>query len=165
MASTTAQPVGSLPSGLGVCTTVPDVFYLPELIFGGLVWILVASSHVIPANPLGWVMFVSIFCFIMTFIWLMIFLCGGHRNSVSWAAADFVYHFLAAFFYLSASVALAYITCLYGNGLLAFGQSITDLNTFNRYYRIDIAAVVFSHIATLFYFIHCILSAMRWRSF
>lgn len=31
-ATTTTQAMGSLPSGLGICTTVPDIFYLPELV-------------------------------------------------------------------------------------------------------------------------------------
>ena len=56
-------------------------------IFGGLVWILVACTLVVPANPQGWVMFVSVFCFVMTFIWLLVFACGGHHNSGKWAAA------------------------------------------------------------------------------
>ncbi|XP_028845232.1 myelin and lymphocyte protein isoform X1 [Denticeps clupeoides] len=153
MAAATAQPMGNLPSGLGICTTAPDIFYLPELVFGGLVWILVASTHVIPTNPQGWVMFVSIFCFVMTFLWLIIFAAGGHKNHVGWAAADFVYHFLAALFYLSASVPLGYITI-----------GLRDVTPYKNY-QIDIAAVVFSYVATLFYFIHCILSAVRWRSF
>ncbi|KAL4640773.1 myelin and lymphocyte protein-like [Arapaima gigas] len=153
MASTTAQSMGSLPSGLGICTTLPDIFYLPELIFGGLVWILVASTHVSPPNPLGWVMFVSIFCFVLTFLWLVLFACGAHQNSGGWAAADFAYHGLAAFFFLSASVVLAYITIQ--NKLAAPFKT----------YQIDIAAVVLSHVATLLYFIHAILSAIRWKNF
>lgn len=32
MAVATAQPMGNLPSGLGICTTAPDIFYLPELV-------------------------------------------------------------------------------------------------------------------------------------
>lgn len=32
MAATTTQTMESLPSGLGICTTVPDIFYLPELV-------------------------------------------------------------------------------------------------------------------------------------
>ncbi|XP_030642725.1 myelin and lymphocyte protein-like [Chanos chanos] len=152
MAAATAQPMGNLPSGIGICTTAPDIFYLPELVFGGLVWILVASTRVTPENPQGWVMFVSVFCFVMTFLWLIIFACGGHKNSGRWAAADFAYHGLAALFYLSASVPLATTTI-----------SMRDVNF--TYYQIDIAAVVFSYTATLFYFIHCILSAIRWKSF
>ncbi|KAK2824542.1 hypothetical protein Q5P01_021717 [Channa striata] len=140
MAATTAQPGGSLPSGLGICTTAPDIFYLPEMVFGGLVWILVASTHVDPPNPLGWVMFVSVFCFVMSFLWMAIFSAGGHKNSSGWAAADVAYHGLAAFFYLSAGVALAIVT---------LGKKDTGVR----------------FVAMLFYFIHVILSAIRWKSF
>ncbi|XP_068597755.1 myelin and lymphocyte protein-like [Brachionichthys hirsutus] len=152
MAATTAQPMESLPSGLGICTTAPDIFYLPELVFGGLVWILVASTHVVPANPLGWVMFVSVFCFVMTFLWMIIFMAGGHKNSPGWAAADFAYHGLATFFYLSAGVDLAYITFL------------KKLTGPFKDYQIDIAAVVFCFLATLLYFMHAILSSFRWKN-
>ncbi|XP_038871812.1 myelin and lymphocyte protein-like [Salvelinus namaycush] len=142
----------TLPSGLGICTTIPDIFYLPELVFGGLVWILVACTLVDPINPQGWVMFVSVFCFTMTFIWMCMFAFGVHRNSGGWATADFAYHGIAAFFYLSASVVLAKVTLDKKNGAL-----------FD--YRLDISAVVFSYVATLLYFIHTIFSAMRWKSF
>ncbi|CAJ1054145.1 myelin and lymphocyte protein-like [Xyrichtys novacula] len=152
MASNTAT-MGNLPSGVGICTTIPDILYLPELVFGGLVWILVACTLVVPENPQGWVMFVSVFCFVMTFIWLLVFACGGHNNKGSWAAADFAYHGIAAFFYLSASVALAKVTLDIRDGL-----------NFQNY-QLDISAVVFSYVATLLYFIHAILSAIRWKSF
>ncbi|KAI2654295.1 Myelin and lymphocyte protein [Labeo rohita] len=109
MAAATQQ-MSSLPSGVRICSTIPDIFYLPELVFGGLVWILVASTHVTPPNPLGWVMFVSVFCFVITSLWLIIFICGAHKNSSAWATADFFYHLIAVIFYLSASVILAYIT-------------------------------------------------------
>ncbi|KAM8879841.1 myelin and lymphocyte protein-like [Spinachia spinachia] len=144
--------MGNLPSGIGICTTIPDILYVPELIFGGLVWILVACTLVVPHNPQGWVMFVSLFCFIMTFIWVVVFACGVHQNKGRWAAADFIYHGIAAFFYLSASVALARVTL-----------EITDSNS--RNYKLDVSAVVFSYVATLLYFFHTILSAIRWKSF
>lgn len=76
-----------------VCVYVDALLWLkawvlPVLqIFGGLVWILVACTLVVPQNPQGWVMFVSVFCFVMTFIWTMVFACGGHNNRSSWAAA------------------------------------------------------------------------------
>nr|NP_001017686.1 mal, T cell differentiation protein b [Danio rerio]AAH93153.1 Zgc:112003 [Danio rerio]AAI64289.1 Zgc:112003 protein [Danio rerio] len=149
-----ATQMSSLPSGLAICTTAPDILYLPELVFGGLVWTLVASTLVSPANPQGWVMFVSVFCFVMTLLWLILFACGVHKNSSAWAAADFIYHLIAVVFYLSASVILAYVTI-----------NMKVFSAVNNYYQIDISAVVFSHIATLLYFIHCILSAMRWKSF
>ncbi|XP_061822049.1 myelin and lymphocyte protein-like isoform X1 [Nerophis lumbriciformis] len=152
MAATATQSLGSLPTGLGVCVTAPDMFYLPELVTGGLVWILVASTRVEPPNPLGWVMFVSLFCFSTTLLWMILFIAGCHHSSSSWAAADFVYHAVATLFYLSAAVSLAYITFL------------MKLASF-RIYKIDIAAVVFAFTATLLYFIHAILSSLRWKHF
>uniref|UniRef100_A0A1A7X383 Mal, T-cell differentiation protein n=1 Tax=Iconisemion striatum TaxID=60296 RepID=A0A1A7X383_9TELE len=86
----------------------------------------------------------------------MVFACGGHHNSSGWAAADFLYHGIPAFFYLSASVALARVTLDLRGGKAAKG--IKD-------YKLDISAVVFSYVATLLYFIHTILSALRWKTF
>ncbi|XP_033873445.2 mal, T cell differentiation protein b [Acipenser ruthenus] len=155
--ATTAQAINSLPSGLGVFTTLPDLFFIPELVFGGLVWILVASTNVYMENPQGWVMFVSVFCFVFTFLWLLLFMMGVNKNNSMWASLDVAYHALAAFFYLSASVALAYVTTVLGQ--INLGNEILF-----KYYQEDIAAVVFSYIATLLYAIHAVMSACRWKS-
>ncbi|KFZ55158.1 Myelin and lymphocyte protein, partial [Podiceps cristatus] len=53
-------------------------------IFGGLVWILVASSKVPLPILQGWVMFVSVFCFIMSTTLLCLYVCGAHGGSSSW---------------------------------------------------------------------------------
>ncbi|NXL01792.1 MAL protein, partial [Mesembrinibis cayennensis] len=79
-----ATSTTSLPSGLAVLTTFPDVLFIPEITFGGLVWILVASSKV-PSHMLqGWVMFVSVFCFIMSTTLLCLYICGVHGGRSSW---------------------------------------------------------------------------------
>uniref|UniRef100_A0A3Q1H4E3 Myelin and lymphocyte protein n=1 Tax=Acanthochromis polyacanthus TaxID=80966 RepID=A0A3Q1H4E3_9TELE len=156
MASTTSGDV--LPSGSRIFTTVPDVFFIPEFVFGGLVWILVASSRVIPENPLGWVMFVSIFCFVGTTLWFFIFLCGANQSSI-WPSLDVGFHFLAVVFFLSASVDLAYITYLKGVAFTAFPTAESL-----KLYRLDISAVVMSYVATLLYFLHTIFSAIRWKN-
>ncbi|KAM9365299.1 myelin and lymphocyte protein-like isoform 1-T1 [Pholidichthys leucotaenia] len=153
MASTTSGDV--LPSGSRIFMSVPDIFFIPELVFGGLVWILVASTRVDPVNPLGWVMFVSVFCFVVTTLWFFIFLCGGNQSSI-WPSLDVFYHFLAVVFFLSASVELAFIT-------IQLGLVETLLSIQLKIYRLDIAAVVMSHVATLLYFLHAIFSAIRWR--
>ncbi|XP_053489488.1 myelin and lymphocyte protein [Ictalurus furcatus] len=140
-----------LPSGCKIFTTIPDIFFLPEFIFGGLTWCLVASTKVIPPNPLGWVMFVSIFCFVFTTLWFLIFIAGGNQSSV-WPGLDTAYHFIAVVFYLSSSVALAYITII-----------LKDSPLFKDYQE-DIAAVVMSFITTLLYFLHAIFSGLRWKS-
>ncbi|XP_052001021.1 myelin and lymphocyte protein-like [Xyrauchen texanus] len=148
---------GILPSGGQIFTTMPDIFFIPEFIFGGLVWTLVASTKVIPPNPLGWIMFVSIFCFLITTIWFFIFITGANQRS-NWPGLDFGYHAFAAFLYLSASVLLAYVTI----GIKEL-TLITDLFSI-KIYKLDIAAVVMAFITTLLYFIHAILSSLRWKS-
>ncbi|XP_071399904.1 myelin and lymphocyte protein-like [Centroberyx affinis] len=151
MASTTSVDV--LPTGGRIFTSIPDLFFLPEFVFGGLVWILVASTRVISANPLGWVMFVSVFCFVLTTLWFFLFLCGANQSGI-WPSLDVGYHFIAVVFYLSASVALAYITVR--DGLLVSDATL-------KIYRLEISAVVMSYVATLLYFLHAIFSAIRWK--
>ncbi|KAM9803859.1 myelin and lymphocyte protein-like [Neosynchiropus ocellatus] len=154
MASTDA-----LPSGGSIFTSIPDLLFIPEFVIGGLVWILVASTRVFFVNPMGWVMFVSVFCFVVTTVWFFIFLCGANRSSM-WPSLDAGYHFVATVFYLSASVALAYITVQLGDAVKA-ATIVPALALKN--YRLFISAVVMSHVATLLYFIHTIFSAMRWK--
>ncbi|KAF5895598.1 myelin and lymphocyte protein-like, partial [Clarias magur] len=98
---------------------------------GGLVWILVAGTKVVPANPQAYVITVSLLCFIATFVWMMMFLCGVHNNRSSWATVDVVYHITAALLYLSASVLLAYVTVV----ISPFGQVISTQ------YKLNISAV------------------------
>ncbi|XP_072188850.1 myelin and lymphocyte protein isoform X2 [Excalfactoria chinensis] len=96
MSSATSR--ASLPSGLAVFTTFPDVLFIPELIFGGLVWILIASSKVPYAGLQGWVMFVSVFCFVLTAILLFLYICGAHGDSSSWVTL--VFAFVATLLYV-----------------------------------------------------------------
>ncbi|XP_027009448.1 myelin and lymphocyte protein-like [Tachysurus fulvidraco] len=149
------ERIGMLPSGMSICSSVPDLLFLPELVFGAAVWILVACTKVVPANPQAYVLAVSLFCFITTFIWMMMFLCGAHHNQTSWATADLVYHCTAALLYLSSSVLLAYVT----SAISPFSQvNFTP-------YKLNVSAVVFSFWTTLQYIVHAALSAIRWKSF
>ncbi|XP_026131259.1 myelin and lymphocyte protein [Carassius auratus] len=154
MATNTGQ-MGYLPRGGAIFCTIPDILYLPELVCGGLVLSLVASTYLFPHNPQAYVISVTIFCFIMTFLWLLIFACGSHNNRSSWASADVAYHAFAALLYLSASVLLASTT---------LGLEII-LGKADLYYKLDVAAVVFSFFTTLLYVVHTVFSAIRWKSF
>ncbi|CAL8360712.1 unnamed protein product [Boreogadus saida] len=157
MASTSADV---LPTGSRIFTTFPDIFFIPEFVFGGLVWMLVASTLVNPANPLGWVMFVSIFCFVMTTLWFFIFAFGANQGGI-WPSLDVAYHFVAVLLYLSASVVLAFFTVAIG--IVVSAASVVPPNAL-KIYRLDIAAVVMSYLTTLLYFLHAIFSALRWKS-
>ncbi|XP_009890810.1 PREDICTED: myelin and lymphocyte protein isoform X1 [Charadrius vociferus] len=151
-----AASTSSLPSGLAVLTTFPDVLFIPELIFGGLVWILVASSKVPSPMLQGWVMFVSVFCFVMTTALLCLYICGAHGGSSSWITLDVICQETAALFYLSAAVLEAYFT--YSIGLFSTSPLIMTI------YQENIAAVVFAFLATLMYVIHKVYSLLRWKS-
>lgn len=154
MSSATSR--SSLPSGLAVLTTFPDVLFIPELIFGGLVWILIAASKVVHPIVLGWVMFVSVFCFVMTATLLFLYMCGAHGGSSSWVTLDAICQVTAALFYLSAAVLEAYYTILRSADL--------TLSWLWTIYQENIAAVVFAFVATLLYVIHQIYSLRRWKS-
>ncbi|KFQ79660.1 Myelin and lymphocyte protein, partial [Phoenicopterus ruber ruber] len=156
LAMSSATSTTSLPSGLAVLTTFPDVLFIPEIIFGGLVWILVASSKVPLPMLQGWVMFVSVFCFVMSTTLLCLYICGAHGGSSSWVTLVSGCEKPQALFYLSAAVLEAYFT--YYTGLLLANVQIMTI------YQENIAAVVFAFLATLMYVIHKIFSLLRWKS-
>uniref|UniRef100_A0A8C0G8C8 Myelin and lymphocyte protein n=1 Tax=Chelonoidis abingdonii TaxID=106734 RepID=A0A8C0G8C8_CHEAB len=120
------------------------------LVFGGLVWILVASTRVFLHMLQGWVMFVSVFCFTFSTLLMCLYFCGAHGGKSSWI--DAFYHSMAALFYLSAAVLQAHATIL-AHETLPF-----------KLYQEDIAAVVFAFLATLLYVIHEGFSLLRWKS-
>ncbi|NXK48952.1 MAL protein, partial [Chauna torquata] len=122
-------------------------------IFGGLVWILIAATKVPVPIVQGWVMFVSVFCFVMTTTLLFLYICGAHGGSSSWVTFDVICQEIAALFYLSAAVLEAFFT--YSLGISSPMVGI---------YKENIAAVVFAFIATLLYVIHKIYSLRRWKS-
>ncbi|KAM7385328.1 hypothetical protein PAMP_001416 [Pampus punctatissimus] len=162
MASTT---VDVLPTGRRTFSSIPDLFFIPEFVFGGLVWILVACTYVNPSNPIGWVMFVSIFCFIGTTLWFFIFLCGANQSSI-WPSLDVFYHFVAVILYLSASVILAYITVLRGSSVFLPQDEVTHLCVsvcICVCVCVCVCFQVMSYLATLLYFLHAIFSAIRWK--
>ncbi|TFK02513.1 EF-hand calcium-binding domain-containing protein 4A [Platysternon megacephalum] len=105
------------------------------VVFGGLVWILVASTRVYDQLLQGWVMFVSVFCFTLSTLLMCLYFCGAHGGKSSWIAVDAFYHSMAALFYLSAAVLQAYAT------IVAREVSIIS-SAYFKIYQEDIAAVV-----------------------
>ncbi|NXV72591.1 MAL protein, partial [Atlantisia rogersi] len=125
-------------------------------IFGGLVWILVAASMVPAPIVQGWVMFVSVFCFVMTITLLCLYLCGAHGGSSSWVTLDVICQETAALFYLSAAVLEAFFTIGYAVN--------AQIDPFKLIYQENVAAVVFAFLATLVYVVHSVYSLRRWKS-
>ncbi|OCT77810.1 hypothetical protein XELAEV_18028907mg [Xenopus laevis] len=138
-----------LPSGIRTCLCFPEALMVLELIFGGLVWILIAATKVSLPLLQGWVMFVSVTLFAFTLILLILYILGIHKGRCSWILMDAVYHCIAVLFYLSAAV-------LQANATIA-------TKNIKKTYQENIAATVFAYIATLLYLIHAIFSLLRWK--
>ncbi|XP_062935023.1 myelin and lymphocyte protein isoform X1 [Cynocephalus volans] len=152
MAPAAASGGSTLPRGFSVFTTFPDLLFIFEFVFGGLVWILIASSLVPIPLVQGWVMFVSVFCFVATTVLIILYVIGAHNGKTSWVTLDAAYHCTAALFYLSASVLEALAAISMRNGY-----------TYKQYHE-NISAVVFSYVVTLLYVVHAVFALIRWKS-
>ncbi|XP_069743781.1 myelin and lymphocyte protein-like [Narcine bancroftii] len=140
-----------IPSGIRLLTSIPDLLMFPELVFGGLVWILVASIKVYDPDTLGWVIFVSLLLFALTLLLLFCYLFGLPRNSSAWCFLDAFYHGIGSVFYFSGAVLVANAT-------------VRRDNLPGKIYDTLIAASVFAYVATVLYVIHAIFSFKRWKT-
>ncbi|KAG8583723.1 hypothetical protein GDO81_008519 [Engystomops pustulosus] len=147
--------VPDIPYGLGVFTTLPYAFMIPELVFGAWVWILVAATRVYYYVSQGWVMYVSVSCFFFTLLLLMIYLFGFHRNNCgTWRLVDVIYNGISAIFYLSAAVlqANATIYCDYTIPGYSIDSILRQCTTV--YYHLNAASTIFAFVTTLIYVLH-----------
>ncbi|XP_044148048.1 MAL-like protein [Bufo gargarizans] len=138
--------VPDIPYGLGVFRKLPYAFIVPELILGAWVWILVAATRVFYPLSQGWVMYVSVSCFLFSLLLLMVYLFGFHRNNCgTWRLVDVIYHGIAAIFYLSAAV-------LQANATIMCDTEIATCSVV--YYHLNAAATIFAFLTTLLYVLH-----------
>ncbi|XP_003422038.1 MAL-like protein [Loxodonta africana] len=146
MASREAPPPTSyapsdVPSGVALFFSIPFAFFLPEVIFGCWVWILVAATHV--ANPLlqGWVLYVSLTSFLISLMFLLSYLFGFYKKYDSWRILDSLYHGTTSILYMSAAVLQAHATI------------VSEVQDVSKYY-VNAAASLFAFVTTLFYILH-----------
>ncbi|KAB1256897.1 Myelin and lymphocyte protein [Camelus dromedarius] len=148
---------------------------ISAVVFGGLVWILISSSLVPIPLVQGWVMFVSVFCFVTTTLLLFLYVIGAHGSGTFWitlmtllmatkatsdlgnvttddTSQDAAYHCVASLFYFGASVLEAFATIQMQDGF-----------RYKQYHE-NISAVVFSYTVTLLYVVHAVFSLIRWKS-
>ncbi|XP_067093894.1 protein MAL2 isoform X1 [Osmerus mordax] len=152
-------PTISLPLGLDILRTYSGALICLEIVFGGLVWILVASSNVPVPLLQGWVMFVSVTMFFFSSVYLAVFLLGvADKVQTDWNFLDVVYHFTALLFYFGAFVLEAATTA--ANGGRIIGTTITNNTTLcmtrpsgniyafldQRQYNINVAATVCTEV-------------------
>lgn len=167
----------SLPLGLEVLRTYSGALISLEILFGGLVWILVASSNVPVPLLQGWVMFVSVTTFFLSSAYLALLITGlADRVNIDWNVIDVLYHFVALLFYFAAFVLEAATTAANGgtqfksvvNGSQTLmcipfpnGNIFTILN--GPQYSINVVATIFAFIVTLCYGCSLMMGFKRWR--
>ncbi|KAM3614045.1 uncharacterized protein V6R79_009034 [Siganus canaliculatus] len=164
-------PTISLPVGLEVLRTYSGALVCLEILFGGLVWILVASSNVPVPLLQGWVMFVSVTAFFLSSTYLALFITGlAERINTDWNFLDVFYHFIALLFYFAAFVLEAATTAASrGAHFNVTSGCITNLDgtiftvLSDRQYNINVAATIFASLVTLFYGCSLVMGFKRWR--
>ncbi|XP_059196222.1 protein MAL2 [Centropristis striata] len=170
-------PTISLPLGLEVLRTYSGALVCVEIVFGGLVWILVAASNVPVPLLQGWVMFVSLFFFVLSTAYLTLLVTGlADRINTDWNSLDVIYHFIAVLFYFAAFVLEAATTAANGGAHVKPLPNSTDTvmcityprgNIFtvlnDKQYSINVAATIFAFLVTLCYGCSMAMGFKRWR--
>ncbi|CAN2389332.1 membrane raft polarization, partial [Pristimantis euphronides] len=148
-------------SGLGFCpgpdfsflTSIPGILMLVEIVLGLLVWALVASTYHTLFAANGWILFVTIFCWILTIILFSMLLLQLTRriSFVSWPLTVLFYHVVATILYITAFITLA-----------ATVNHVYRYNIVEEYNK-KAAASFFACVVMIAYGASTVLSFMEWR--
>ncbi|KAL6489089.1 hypothetical protein MHYP_G00028300 [Metynnis hypsauchen] len=168
-ATSIPEPTISLPLGLDILRTYSGALISMEIVFGGFVWILVASSNVSVPLLQGWVMFVSVTMFVCSSTYLALFLLGfADKINTDWNFMDMMYHFIALLFYFTAFVLEAATTTAYARHVgntTCISRPTTNIITFLdfRQFSINVVATIFAFIVTVCYGCSMFMGFKRWR--
>ncbi|XP_024064363.2 protein MAL2 [Terrapene carolina triunguis] len=150
----------TLPVGLDILRTYSGAFICLEILFGALVWILIAATRVPLPLLQGWVMFVSVTACFLSILFLGVFLFSyTHRIAVDWNQMDFLFHAATFVFYFGAFLLQAATTSLHNYRL---PSNVTTLLS-DQDYNISIAASIFAFATTVCYGCSTALALRRWK--
>ncbi|XP_056376068.1 CKLF-like MARVEL transmembrane domain-containing protein 8 isoform X1 [Hyla sarda] len=84
----------------------PGVLLLAELVFGFLVWALIAGSEYFLFPTFGWVMFVAVFSWVLTAFLFIIYITRAHTriSKVPWTLVGLCFNGSASVLYLIAAI-------------------------------------------------------------
>ncbi|NWX65507.1 MAL protein, partial [Promerops cafer] len=147
-----------LCSGQVILSHTHHVPHFDLQIFGGLVWILVASSEIPGPMLQGWVMFVSVFCFVMSISLLCLYFCGAHGGGSScWVTLVRACAKPQGLPCLAVPRRAGCCCCPPNRSLaMVVWAALTGCCVF--------PSQVFAFVATLLYVIHKVFSLLRWKS-
>ncbi|XP_061461601.1 protein MAL2 [Rhineura floridana] len=161
----------TLPSGVEILRTYSGAFICLEILFGALVWILVAATNIPLALLQGWVMFVSVTACFTSIAFLCVFLFSyRERIAIDWNRLDFLYHAAVFVFYFGTFLLQAATTSLHGHPL-KFNFLSNPNTTCTPYqpllneheYNLSIAAAIFAFATTVCYGCSTALALRRWK--
>ncbi|XP_053323199.1 CKLF-like MARVEL transmembrane domain-containing protein 8 [Spea bombifrons] len=86
--------------------TAPGLFLLAEIIFGLLVWALIAGSEYFHFPAFGWVMFIAVFSWVLTVFFLLIYITRAYTKitKVPWTLVGLCFNGSAFVLYLVAAI-------------------------------------------------------------
>ncbi|XP_073781434.1 CKLF-like MARVEL transmembrane domain-containing protein 8b isoform X1 [Danio rerio] len=128
------------------------VLMVGEIVFGLFVWTLIGGTEYLHVPALRWVMFVSVFYWVLTVILFLLYLITLHIRItwIPWNILGMCFHGSATVLYLSAAV-----------------MGTLSLNVANRgryYFICWVASTIFASLATLCYAGNTAVNFKSWRS-
>ncbi|KAM4027577.1 CKLF-like MARVEL transmembrane domain-containing protein 8 isoform 1-T3 [Anomaloglossus baeobatrachus] len=130
----------------------PGVLLLAEIVFGLLVWALIAGSEYFHFPAFGWVMFVAVFYWVLTAFLFIIYATGAHNriHKIPWTIISLCFNGSACVLYLIAAIVDA--------------TSITKELHRHHNYNSWTASAFFAFVVTMCYGISTYFSFQSWRT-
>ncbi|KAL1259101.1 hypothetical protein QQF64_009678 [Cirrhinus molitorella] len=128
------------------------VFMTGEIVFGLLVWTLIGGTEYLHVPALGWVMFVSVFYWVLTLILFLIYLTMAHTRipQIPLKMLGICFNSSASVLYLTAAVICA----------ISLNVAVRG-----RYYFISwVASTIFASLAMVCYAGNTVVNFKSWRS-
>ncbi|OCT82482.1 plasmolipin [Xenopus laevis] len=151
-ASSSRGSLGFVSFDVGFLSSIPGILMTIEIALGLLVWALVADSNHPSTSAYGWVLFVSITCWLVTLFVFVVFILHLQTKMtvIPWSLVLLIYHAAATLLYIT-----AFITCA------ASVQTTTDMNS--AAYNKKAAASFFSCVVMIAYGASTFFSFLIWR--
>nr|XP_029544589.1 CKLF-like MARVEL transmembrane domain-containing protein 8 isoform X3 [Oncorhynchus nerka] len=132
--------------------TASGLLVFAEIVFGLLVWMLIAGTEYFRVSAFGWVMFVAILYWVLTVIFLIIYLTMAYNRipQVPWTTVGLFFNSSATVMY----VVLAAVDA----------ASISHAVKGHHNYNCWVASTFFAFLVTLCYAGSTYLSFKFWRS-
>lgn len=132
--------------------SAPGVLQLAEIVFGLLVWALIAGSEYFLFPSFGWVMFVAVFYWVLTVVLFIIYVTRAHTRitKVPWTLVSLCFNGSAFVFYLIAAIVDA--------------TSITKDRKWHHNYNSWTASAFFAFLVTTCYGASTYFSFRSWRT-